>query len=105
MRDPYIGDSGPFKYVRCYSNSGMNGVLSWLEVSKTYRIDWDHDRRIHKFVFAPRNGFYSYFVKSDVSRGDGAGGYSMVSTVKNNETLYSQRKFPKPRRPRSFCVD
>jgi len=39
---------------------------------------------------------------SDANCADGAGGYSMVSTVKNSETLYSQREIAKSKEAEEF---
>jgi len=55
-----------------------------------------------EFVFTPRNGLYSYLGVNDANRADGAGGHSMVSTVKNNETLYSQREISKAKEAKEF---
>ena len=79
-------------------------------MAKTFRIDWDQEQNSvtvvttegHEFVFTPRDGLYSYLGVNDANRADEAGGYSMVSTVKNNETLYSQREIAKAKEAKEF---
>jgi len=56
----------------------------------------------HEFVFTPRNGLNCYLGVNDANRVDGAGGYSMASTVKNNVTLYSQREITKAEEAKEY---
>ena len=80
-----------------YCSIAMINVLSWFEVAKKFRIDWDQAENSvtvvttagHDIVFTPRNCLYSCLGVNDADRADGAGDYSMASTVKQRDFIFA----------------